>query len=160
MTDPGSLNVILNVAGLLLGGTALGVVLRYKLGRQKIAAADEADIRDHYAEELAAVRAERLLDRENWMRLEKHLREALSLSDRRHAECEAARQSLRQELDEMHRDRQKDREEIDGMKIQLKRYSADTLLVLEGSGEKPSEVAPHATASAPRVKKITEDNGK
>lgn len=136
---------------LTLGGVSgiIGIVLRYRLGSQKLSNADEADIRDHYAQEVAAMREK--LDRQetHFQLLEKHLREMIAASDqraeesdRRHAECEAARQAMRREIDGMH-------DEIRGLKRQIPEVSADKLLILEG---KPSEVAPHSTAAAKRIK--------
>lgn len=93
--------------------------------------ANEADIRDHYAEEVAALRGQLLS-------IEKHYREMLEQSDRRHAECEASRGVMR--------------EELEGLKKQFRAASADRVLRME---ENPPE-APHSRAAAERVKKITE----
>lgn len=146
--NAGTLNIILNLAGLLLGGTALGVILKYRLGMRKLAVGEAGDQRDDYAAELAALRAERRQDREDALKIEKHLRTMIEESDRRHEECEAARREMRIEMDGMHA-------EIAGLKRQVPEVSADKLLVLEGNG-KPSDTAPHAVASAGRVKKIAE----
>jgi hypothetical protein len=53
------------------------------------------------------------------------------------------------------------RDELEGVKNQLKLYSADQVLVLERESDlrPPSERAPEATASAERVKKIVTENG-
>lgn len=146
--NAGTLNIILNIVGLLLGGTALGAILHYRLGMRKLTVEDEADQRDDYAVELAALRNERRQDREDALKIEKHLRDMIELSDTRHAECEDSRRAMRVEVDEMHA-------EIAGLKRQIPEVSADALLKLEGNG-KPSETAPHAAAAAARVKKITE----
>ena len=53
--EASSLNVFLNIVTVLLTGGALGIVLRYRQGMRALANVDAADIRDHYAEELARV---------------------------------------------------------------------------------------------------------
>lgn len=143
MMNAGALNVILNIAGLLLGGTALGVVLRYKLGMRKLALADEADIRDHYAQEVARYVEKLAAQEKHFLDVEKHLRELIAISDRRHEECEAARSEDRRQRIAM-------QDEIDGMKRQILRYSAEGVLVMS---EQPSE---KVAAAAERVKKITD----
>lgn len=149
MTNPGTINIVLNLLTLLMGGTLVGVFLRYRLGLKKLASGDVADIRDHYAKEVSALRA-KLNDQEGHFRsMEKHWREMLENSDRRHEECEKARAELRAELEDLH-------SEIRGLRDQIRRYSADTLLILEGATGLPSIKAPEAVASAERVKRITE----
>lgn len=145
--DANLLNVILNIGGLVLGGTALGVVLRYKLGMRKLALTDEADIRDHYAAEVARL-VEKMDRREkHFLEVEKHLRELIATSDRRHEECEAARAEDRREHARM-------RDEIEGMKRQIIRYSSEGVLVLS---EQPSE---HVEGAARRVRDIVDGNKK
>lgn len=135
-----TLNIILNLAGLLLGGTALGVILKYRLGAKKLAYADEADIRDHYAAEVERL-VEKMDAREkHFLEVEKHLRELIATSDRRHEECELARHDDR-------RERLRMQDEIDGMKRQILRYSAEGVLTL-------SEASPKVKAAAKRVRKI------
>lgn len=123
----------------------VGLWWRRDVALRKISSTEAGDLRDLYAKELAALRKERTQDREDALTVEKHLREMVDMSDKRHAECEVSRQEMRQEMDKMHA-------EIAGLKRQVPAVSADKLLVLEGV----SEVAPHAAASAERVKKITE----
>jgi Tfp pilus assembly protein PilV len=55
MFDAQTLNIILNIATLLLGGGMLGVVLRHRHGMRSLQNADDADVRDHYSEELQRV---------------------------------------------------------------------------------------------------------
>lgn len=93
-----------------------------------------ADIRDHYAEEVGAMRAQLFA-------MERHYREMLEQSDRRHEECEAARVQMRTE--------------IDGLKRQLVSASTDRVLRME---EGPP--TPLALDAAHRVKKIIEDGDK
>lgn len=125
----------------------VGLFLRRDIALRKLSSTEAGDLRDLYAKELAAVRAERGQDREEALRVELHLRQMVDQSDRRHEECEISRRLMRTEMDEMH-------SEIAGLKRQVPAVSADTLTVLEG--RRPSEVAPHAAASAERVRKITE----
>lgn len=84
----------------------LGVAAYFLLGRQKLTNADEADIRDHYAEELVALRkaletaGERHARRERLFLIrERHQetrhRELLQEGERRHQECVEAREQLR-----------------------------------------------------------------
>lgn len=127
----------------------VGLWWRRDIALRKISSSEAGDLRDHYAEELGSVRLERVSDREEALKVERHLREMIQLSDRRHEECENARVEDRKERARM-------QEDIDGLKRQVPEASANMLLVLEGNG-KPSEVAPHAAASAERVKKITGD---
>lgn len=97
--------------------------------------ADEADIRDHYAQEVAALRGQLLS-------IEGHYRGMLVQSDQRHAECEAARATMR--------------EELDGLKKQFRAASTDRVLRMEAD---PPE-APHSREAAHRVKKIIEEGEK
>lgn len=53
--DAGQINILLNVVTVLFTGGVLGVFLRYRQGMRGLGNADKADIRDHYAEELARV---------------------------------------------------------------------------------------------------------
>lgn len=129
--------------------TLVGLFMRRDIALRKLSSTEAGDLRDLYAKELAAVRAERGQDREEALRVEKHLRDMVEMSDKRHEECEIARRDMRAEMDDMHA-------EINGLKRQIPAASADKLLVLEG---RPSETAPLAAASASRVKTITE-NGK
>jgi small-conductance mechanosensitive channel len=145
--DAASLNVVLNVVTVLLGGTLLGVILRYRLGVRKMALGEEANIRDHYAGEVAALRAEINQQERNFREVETHLRGLLAASDRRHEECEAARADSRREIEGLHR-------EIEGMRRQMVRYSAEGVLVL--SEQKPSALVEEA---ARRVKGIVEEGG-
>lgn len=137
------------VAAIIIAYFRRGVSLR------GLANQDHADIRDHYAKEVEAMRAK--LDRQeaHFRGLEKHLREMLETSDkradesdRRHEECEKARSEMRREVDALH-------VEISGLHRQISEQSADKLLVLESRGTL-SRVAPHSIAAAKRIRK----NGK
>lgn len=119
--------------------------LRFGLGWRGQTMADEANIRDHYAKEVAAMRLELNQQEKNFRAVETHLRTLLEASDRRHEECEAARADSRREVEALHL-------EIEGMRRQMIRYSAEGVLVL--SEQTPSAAV---TAAAERVKQITED---
>lgn len=120
----------------------VGLFLRRDIALRKISSSEAGDLRDHYASELAEVRSQRLQDREEFLKIEKHMRGLIEDSDRRHEECEDARRLMRTEMNGMH-------DEIAGLKRQIPVASADRLILLEG---RPSAVAPHAAASAARVK--------
>lgn len=143
MTDS-QINMLLNVVGILLGGGALGIVLRYINRRAEIHNQDEANIRDHYAGELKALREKLDSQEEHFRAMEKHWREMLEASDRRHQECEEARQALRREIDKMHA-------ELTGLKRQISEYSADKMIELV-ERSCPAQDAPHSVAAAKRVK--------
>lgn len=147
LLTPSTINVILNLVGIILGGTALGVILRYSQGMRGLRDAESANIRDHYAKEVE--RLTQKLDRQthNFHELEKHWREMLEASDHRHEECEKARAESRAEMDAMH-------DQLRGLKDQLKQYSADTLIMLERNG-KPSQSAPESLKAAERIKKLS-----
>lgn len=146
MMDASTINVVLNAVTILLGGTLLGVILRYRLGVRKLALGEESNIRDHYAGEVAALRSELNQQERNFRDVENHLRSLLDASDRRHEECERARAESRQEVSALHR-------EIEGMRRQIVRYSAESVLVL--SEQRPSAAV---EAAAERVKRITESD--
>lgn len=59
---------------------------------------------------------------------------------------------LTQQVHDCEKDKRLLWEEIAGLKRQIVERSVDELLILEG--HRPSEAAPHAAASAPRVKRI------
>lgn len=121
--------------------TLIGIVLRYRLGWRKLSDADDADIRDHYALEVAALRGKLDNQEAHFLSLESHWRTILEGSDRRHQECEDARSLLRLEINKMH-------EEIAGLKAQIRAASTDRVLRME---EEPP-AAPHARAAAKRLK--------
>lgn len=140
----GTINIVLNIITLLLGGTLVGVFLRYRLGLKKLASGDVADIRDHYASEVSALRGKVLSQEEHFRGLEKHWREMLDHSDRRHQECEEARTVMRAELEGLHG-------EIRGLRDQILRYSSSAVLTLQNE---PSE---DIKAAALRVQKILDE---
>lgn len=76
----------------------LGLIVRWQLGLRRlrvdadqVANADEANIRDHYAQEVAALR-QQLIDRDERYRAQ------IERADQRHEECARARDELRQKL--------------------------------------------------------------
>lgn len=138
--NAGTINIVLNLLGVLLGGGALVGVLRFLNNRQSIRNADEADIRDHYADEVAQLRGQLVI-------LEKHYRDMLASSDKRHAECEDARTEMRGRVSDLEN-------HVKGLEAQIRQYSSETVLKL--AGQQPSD---HVVEAARRVKDITE-NGK
>lgn len=126
-----SLGTFFQLLTAIFSGGILGVLATFYVRNRKLTLDAAAVLRVHYADEL-----ERLARRADE-------------SDQRHEECELSKRDLRKELDALH-------DELRGMKRQIAEYSADKLLLLEDRGC-PSDVAPHAVASARRVKDITED---
>jgi hypothetical protein len=112
--------------------TLVGLWWRRDIALRKLSTGEAGDIRDHYAKELTryADEVERVI--------------------RRQLECETRERALRDRVMTLE-------DEITGLKRQIAERSADRLMVLDG--RTPSESAPHAAASAERVKKIVE-NGK
>jgi uncharacterized protein (DUF3084 family) len=150
--DTQTLNVVLNLAGIILGGGALGVILTHWRGVKGLDQADVADIRGHYAKELEAMR-ERDEKRDEAMRaLEKHWREMVNLADSRYSECQREREELRDELAEVKR-------ELNGVKAQLRAQATDRVLLMEENCGKPGEIAPHSLAAAKRLKDNGNGNG-
>lgn len=132
-----------------LGITSLvGLFWRREVNLRKLSNENTADIRDHYAGEVKALRDRLEANLKTFRDLETHWRDMLDASDRRHKECEDARHELRKELTDMH-------SELAGLKRQIARYSSDKAILLE------DDKAPMAQASAERVKNIIkeQDNG-
>jgi hypothetical protein len=125
----------------------LGLWWRRDIALRKISAGEAGDLRDHYAAELAEVRSQRLQDREEFLKIEKHLRDMISAADDRQVECDRDRRQMRKEIDGLH-------SELAGVRRQIPGLSADKVVLL-GDPER----APHAVASAPRVKSIVESGG-
>jgi predicted nucleic acid-binding Zn-ribbon protein len=162
--DTSTLNVILNVLGIVLGGGALGVILTHWRGVKGLDQADVADIRSHYAAELGAMR-DRDEKRDEAMRaLEKHWREMVNLADSRYSECQREREELRDELAEVKREHRDElaavKHELSGLQAQLRAASTDRVLLMEENCPKPSETAPHSLAAAKRLKENGNGNGK
>lgn len=158
MVDKATLNLVLNALTTLLGVGGVAAYLRYRVNYRRVHNEDEANIRDHYAAEVQALR-------EANMRLERHFREMLDDVDKRYAEARDTWEKRWRESADLHedciRERSELRNEIDGLKNQLKLYSADQLLVLERQADQrpPSMRAPDAMKTPARVKKIVRDNG-
>lgn len=132
--------------------TVTGLVwafLRFGLGWRKQGFDNDADIRDHYAQEVAALRGKLDGQEAHFLSLEAHWRTILEGSDRRHQECEDARQQLRSELSKMH-------EEIAGLKSQIRAASTDRVLRMEDD----PPAAPHSRAAAKRVRDVMEGGDK
>lgn len=116
--------------------TVIGIVLRYRLGTRRLTNEESADIRDHYAAEVGAMR-------DQLMAMERHYRDMLDKSDSRHAECEKARVELRGTVNEL-------TNKIEGLERQLKAVATDRVLILEGTPV--ADKAPHSMAAAKRIK--------
>lgn len=146
--DANRINLLLNILTVLIGGGALGIVLKYRLGTKKLTLDSEEAIRDHYAKEVARLteklEAETKNFRETIQAMEAHYRRMLEDSDRRHEECQRDRESLRAEVRKLER-------HVEGLEAQIRNYSTDRLLMLE-SRAPPSESAPHSLAAAKRLK--------
>lgn len=115
--------------------------------------ADRADIRDHYASEVTALREKLGSQETSFRNIEKHWREMLEASDRRHQECEDSRERQRVENMNLHRELGEVKLELSGLTLQLKRYSADSLVLLDDL-RPVSERAPESRKAADRVRKI------
>jgi chromosome segregation ATPase len=120
----------------------LGLVVRWQLGLRRIGVdaqqvdnADEADIRDHYAQEIAAMRLQ-LTEQDDRNRTK------LERADQRIEECMEGRDELRARIRELE-------ETVDGLKRQIVRYSADTAIELDPS--------PMVRDAAERVRDIQEN---
>lgn len=142
---PSTINIILNLLGIVLGGGALVGVLRFLNNRQSIRNADEADVRDHYAEILTGLRAERDAADERY-------NAALAAADRRLADCEDWANKSRDVVKILREKVDDQQQEIDGLKRQIVRYSAHQAVLLDEQGEGPSE---EVVSAARRVAKIT-----
>lgn len=127
------LNVILNVVTILLGGGALGIILKYKLGSRKLDLEGEEAIRDHYAQEV------------------KRYADEVERVTARQLECEDRETKLRARVTELE-------DQVRGLKDQVRLQAADHVIELE-ERPPPSESAPHSLAAAKRIKDM-KDNGK
>jgi hypothetical protein len=121
--------------------TILGFLLKHNLGVRaaKNAAlqsyhAGEADIRDHYADELAALRAERAADAERYRR-------SLEAADRRSELCERQREELRDKVAAL-------RELVESLKATIVQHSRSTAVALGDI------LSPDTKAAAERVEQI------
>lgn len=139
-TIPQWITAITSSAVLGLVGTLTVAFWRRGVSLKTLENADEADIRDHYAQELERNTSEIGVLRDQLRSMELHYRDMLSKSDRRHEECEAARHEMR--------------EELNGLRAQLRTQASDRVLALEEGHVTPSK---HVADAARRVKKIIED---
>ena len=142
---PGQVNLALNLLGVLLGGGALGVVLSHFRGMRQLTGQDEADIRGHWAAEVKA------------------LRERLDASDKRYMDLIRTFDEYREQANERYKqatqyhddcvaERNELRNEIEGLKAQIRAQATDRVLLMEENCGKPSETAPHSLAAAQRLK--------
>jgi predicted RNase H-like nuclease (RuvC/YqgF family) len=123
------------LAAMFSGGTFAAVLAFYVRNRQ-ISVNAEATLRTHFGAELTRLAGE----------VERGLERQLK--------CEAREESLRKRVRDLEASDIEKQREIEGLKRQIAQYSANKLLELEGNG-RPSQKAPDAAASAPRVQEIT-----
>lgn len=146
--EPAQINMVLNVITVLLGGGLLGVILRHRYQMRQLTIGDDGDIRDHYAEEV-----KRYVDEV------KTLRDMIIAQDTRYASLLASYDELHKVSEQRHRECVSEREELrvelNGLKRQILRYSAEGLIVLEGANC-PSDKSPHSVAAAERVRDISD----
>lgn len=140
-----TLNVVLNLLGILLGGGALGVILTHWRGIRTLDDAKEAGIRGHWADEVRALR-ERLDSADKRYvdlleRFDQHREEA----DRRYKQATAYHDQCVAERNEL-------RNELEGVKRQLAAQATDRVLLMEENCGKPGVEAPHSLAAARRLK--------
>jgi hypothetical protein len=126
-------------AGIL---TMLGLLLRWQIQNRQIGAGDTANIRDHYAKEVASLRAS-LHSQANQFRqdldaMDKRYRDIIAASEERHEECQADRDKLRQEVGIL-------RDEINGLVRVITQASIDRVVML---GENVPEDIKAAAARA------------
>lgn len=160
----------------------LGLLIYWQLGNRKISVdsdvqqnVDKADIRDHYADEVAALRkrldeagqrnvlAQTQIEeryktlltvaetryRTATAEIEEHYKGALKAAEQRHDECVADRDALRNEVRALY-------DEVAGLRRQITTQATDRVLALGQAGaEPPSE---HVLGAAERMKDRL-DNG-
>lgn len=109
--------------------TLVGLWWRRDIQMRKLKNDDEADIRDHYAAELVALR-EKLMD------MERHYREMLERSDKRHEECQRDREDMRCKMNEQAM-------ELEGLRRKVAMISQDRFTVLEDPASAPETSRSH-----------------
>lgn len=141
--DPAQINMILNLIAVVLGGGAMAAVLGYKTKMRSLALAAEEEIRKHFADEVKSLRGQ-------LQGMEKHYREMLEASDKRHEECQLDRDRMRDRVKELEN-------HVTGLEAQIRQLSTNA--VLEIRGNPTGKEGPEAVDSAPRVQKIINENG-
>lgn len=136
----------------------LGLVLRYRLGWRRLSIegqkqqdTDEADIRDHYAQEVAALR-QKLADmhlqfRADLLELETRYRKMLNDSEDRHEQCMADRDILRERVNQLE-------DELRGLIRVITQASIDRVLMI--GTEMPDDIR----EAALRVENIIKAKGR
>lgn len=132
--DPGTLPQWITASGIL---GFLGLFLRYLSTSNRLGNENTADIRQHYAAEVAALRT-RIVE------VEAHYRSMLKESEERNEECRKEREEDRNIIRGL-------KDELEGIKRQISRYSADKLMILEDSCALVNN-APESRTAARRVK--------
>jgi chromosome segregation ATPase len=120
--------------------TFVGILLRFEIQKRRVKLDDQTDIRTHYSQEVAALRA-RIVE------VEAHYRRMLEDVDAAHEECKRDRDELRNQVKGL-------KDELEGIKRQIARYSTDQLLILEDRCSMLGN-APEASKSAHRSKKAS-----
>lgn len=147
----------LSTTALTASAIFLGLLLKHHLGLKRIALdkeiagnADEADIRDHYADEVRQLR-ERLDGQSERHRIatetetERH-KEEMAAADRRHEECVNAREELREKVWAL-------KDQVMGLVRLLITNSARGTLALS-----EDEVSGHVREAAERVERLFAPN--
>jgi hypothetical protein len=107
--------------------TMLGLLFRWQVQNRQIGQGDTLNIRDHYAKEVASLRAR--LDtqagqfRQDLDAMDKRYREIIGQSEKRHEECLNDRDKLRQEVGIL-------RDEINGLVRVITQASIDRVVML------------------------------
>lgn len=129
----------------------IGLLLRWQIQNRQIDTGDNANIRDHYAKEVASMReslhkqSQRF--REDLDAMDKRYREMLLASEQRHEECLADRDGLRQEVGIL-------RDEINGLIRVITQASIDRVVML---GEAvPAEIREAASRAQAYINKESE----
>lgn len=150
---PAHLNMWLNIATLLLGGGALGIILRHRLGWRKLTLDSEGEIRDHYAKEVARL-TEKLNEqssafRKDLVELEQHWRAMLAEAEKRHDECLKDRDNLLNRVNQLE-------DELRGLIRVITQASIDRVLHLPSTEPLSDDIR----EAAARVEKIITERGR
>jgi hypothetical protein len=173
----GIMGILALLVWYLLGNRKIGVEERLARNAERATDnADRADVRDHYAEEVATLRerfdqasvrhtqtitemearhANAVVEIEGKYRrllheTEQHYKALLKETEDAHEECKRDRDSLRQEVGKM-------RDEIRGLTNQIRSQAADRVIALGAPGAAPPST--NVRRAAKRVKRIARDRG-
>jgi hypothetical protein len=127
----------------LFSAATLTAVLTFVIRWRGQSFGSEERLRADMGRELAALR-------DQLIALERHYRDMLRESDRRHEECQLDRQRLQERVRHLE-------QEVTGLHAQIRAASTERVLVMEKNCP-PQPL--HSTAAAHRVKKINDNGGK